>query len=622
MAEPQTATADTADLLRRAGAHHRRGQLAEAEALYREIIAAEPGHFDALHLYGVLMHQRGQPTAALKLIGAALAANVRAAPAHCHYGVVLAVLERYQEALASYQQALALKPDYAEALHNRGNALHALGRADEAIASFAQAIALRPDYRDALVNHAQLLRRAGRARDALASFDRALALSPVDPDLLIARGNTHYALKSYAQALADYDRALALRPEAAPIHNNRGNALRELGRCAEALASFDRALALKPDYAEAINNRGNALLEMNRIEEALADYERALAQKPGFADALINRGNALRYLGRADEAAASFEAALAGDPQMAEAHWNKALLDLSRGELQRGFAGYEWRWRRAQGEAPREFDVPQWRGEEPHGKTILLHAEQGFGDTVQMVRYVPSVAARGATVILEAPDALLPLLARLDGVTQLMGRGDALPRFDLHCPLMSLPLAFGTTLATIPALVPYLRAPTERVAAWRTRLPVGRRVGLVWSGKPSHKNDRNRSILFAQLKPILAQPGVSFVSLQREVRAADVAGLAQWPNLVRIEEALADFADTAAVIEQLDLVIAVDTAVAHLAGALGKPVFVLISYIQDWRWLAGRADSPWYPTARIFRQPAPGDWDSAIAAAARALAAL
>jgi hypothetical protein len=290
---------------------------------------------------------------------------------------------------------------------------------------------------------------------------------------------------------------------------------------------------------------------------------------------------------------------------MAEAHWNKALLDLSRGELQRGFAGYEWRWRRAQGEAPREFDVPQWRGEELHGKTILLHAEQGFGDTVQMVRFQYD----GGT-------------ARLDGVTRLIGRGDALPRFDLHCPLMSLPLAFGTTLATIPALVPYLRAPTERVAAWRTRLPVGRRVGLVWSGKPSHKNDRNRSILFAQLKPILAHPGVTFVSLQREVRAADVAGLAQWPNLVRIEEALNDFADTAAVIEQLDLVIAVDTAVAHLAGALGKPVFVLISYIQDWRWLAGRTDSPWYPTARIFRQPAPGDWDSAIAAAARALAAL
>lgn len=622
MAEPQTAPADTADLLRRAGAHHRRGQLAEAEALYRAIIAAEPGHFDALHLYGVLMHQRGQSAAALKLLGAALAANERAAPAHCNYGVVLAVLERYQEALASYQQALALKPDYPEALHNRGNALHALGRADEAIASFAQAIALRPDYRDALVNHAQLLRRAGRAPDALASFDRALALAPADADLLIARGNTYYVLKSYAQALADYDRALVLRPEAAPIHNNRGNALRELGRCAEALAGFDRALALKPDYAEAINNRGNALLEMNRIEDALADYERALAHKPGFADALVNRGNALRYLGRAGEAAASFEAALAGDPQFAEARWNKALLDLARGEFQQGFVGYEWRWRRAQGEAPRAFSAPQWRGEDPCGKTILLHAEQGFGDTIQFARYAPLVAARGATVVLEGPDALLPLLASLPGIARLFGRGDTLPPFDLHCPLMSLPLAFGTTLATIPAQVPYLRAPTECIAAWRSRLPAGRRVGLAWSGKPSHKNDRNRSIPFAQLKPILGQPGVGFVSLQREVRATDLAGLTQCPNIVRLDEALSDFADTAAVIEQLDLVIAVDTAVAHLAGALGKPVFVLISYIQDWRWLTDRADSPWYPTARIFRQPAPGDWDGAITEVARALAAL
>ncbi len=612
---------DLAAIVQRAGAHHGRGELDAAEDLYRQVLGAQPKNFDALHLCGVLMQQRGRSAEALELIGAALAANARVAAAHANYGLVLAALGRHEEALASYERALALKPDYAEALYNRGNALATLTRFEDALTSYAQAIALRPTYAAALLNRAQLLQRLGRTREALASFDLALALAPGNADTFNMRGNAHYALQSFAAALADYDRAAMLRDDAAPIHNNRGNALRELGRHDEALAAFDRALALRPDYAEAHNNRGNALLESNRLAEAVADYDRALALKPDFVDALVNRGSALHHLGHNDEALASLDRAIALNPELAEAHWNKGLTCLSLGDFARGWEGYEWRWKRDSELKPRGFAQPQWRGEDLHGQTILLHAEQGYGDIIQFIRYLPMVVAKGGKVVLEIPDDLKPLIGRIDGVTAIVRRGEALPLFDVHCPLMSLAGAFGTTLATIPAPVPYLDAPAERLEQWRARLAGHKppRVGLVWSGKPTHKNDRNRSIPLTLLAPLLQTPGVTFISLQKDYRDADQAALGAAP-LVRLDHALADFADTAAAIAALDLVIAVDTAVAHLAGAMGKPLWLLLPAIGDWRWLQDRADSPWYPSARLFRQPRIGDWPSALADVKRELA--
>jgi tetratricopeptide (TPR) repeat protein len=623
MPAPKTSAerADLPALIRRASTHHKRGELDTAEGLYRTILDIDPTHFDALHLCGVLMHQRGRSAEALELIAAALAANERVAAAHCNHGLVLAALGRHPEALASYDRALALKPDYADACYNRGNTLVALGRLDEALKSFEQAIVLHPHHQNALLNRAQVLERLGRAREALASFDLALALAPGTADSFNMRGNVHYGMRSFAAALADYDRAAAMRPDAAPLHNNRGNALRELGRHKEALAAFDRAIALKGDYAQAYNNRGNALLELNRVEEALLDYERALALKPDFADALVNRGNALHYLGRSQEALASFDRAIAASPQLAEAHWNKALTLLALGDFERGFEGYEWRWKRKGELEPRNFPRPQWRGEDLHGRTILLHAEQGYGDTIQFIRYLPLVAAKGGKVVLEIPDDLKPLVGRPDGVTAIVGRGEELPPFDVHCPLMSLPWAFRTTLATVPAPIPYLAAPADRAERWRARLARARapRVGLVWSGKPTHRNDRNRSIPLPLLAPLLALRGIAFVSLQKEYRDADLAVLGHYP-LHRLDSELGDFADTAAVIDGLDLVIAVDTAVAHLAGAMGRPLWLLLPAIGDWRWLLSRGDSPWYPTARLFRQPAIGDWQSVVAAVGRELA--
>ena len=327
-------------------------------------------------------------------------------------------------------------------------------------------------------------------------------------------------MKSFAAALADYDSAASLRPDAAPIHNNRGNALRELGRREDALAAFDRALALKPDYAEAHNNRGNAALELNRIAEALACYERALALKPDFADALVNRGNALRYLDRADEAIESFDRALALDPQLPEAHWNKRLACLSLGDFARGWQGYEWRWRRNNSEmTPRDFAQPQWRGEDLQGRTILLHAEQGFGDSIQFIRYLPMVVAKGAKVMLEIPDDLRPLIAH-----RRRGRDPAARRCaaELRCALPAdEPAArlrhharHHSGAGALSARAGRARGKMARAAS-RREAP---RVGLVWSGKPTHQNDPNRSIPLARLAPLLAQPGVSFVSLQKDIR--------------------------------------------------------------------------------------------------------
>ncbi len=336
---------------------------------------------------------------------------------------------------------------------------------------------------DALANRGRALRELKRYDQSLSSYDRALSIKSDDAALLVGRGNTHYAMKSFAAALADYDRALAIRPDFAEAHGNRGNALREMGRHGEALDACNRALALKPDYNEGYNNRGNALIELNRPADALADYDRALEAAPDNVYAWVNRGNALRYLDRAEEAIESFDRAIALAPDLAEAHWNKGLLCLSAGDFARGWAGYEWRWRREGELQPREFTQPQWRGETLAGKTILLHAEQGFGDSIQFIRYLPMVAEKGGKIILEIPDGLVPLVENAAKIDRIYRRGDKLPHFDVHCPLMSLPLAFGTTIHTIPASVPYLHAPGKRTKVWRDRL-----------ARPKEATDRSRLV--------------------------------------------------------------------------------------------------------------------------------
>ena len=610
---------------------HQAGRLEDAEKIYQRVLKKIPDHFDALHLLGVVFHQRGNHAQAVRQIDLALKRNPQNHFALNNRGIALVELKRFDEALAAFDRAIAARPDYAEAHSNRGNVFKELERFDPALSSYDRAVALRPDFADAHSNRSNMLNALKRFTEALAASDRALALRSGFAEAHSNRGNALSGLKRFAEALTACDRALALRPDFAEAHCNRGTALQELGRFEDALASFDRAIAERPDFAEAHCNRGTALQELQRLDEALAAHDRALSLRPGFADAHYNRANALQAQKRFAKALSSYDDAIALRPDFADAHFNEALCRLVTGDFARGWEKYEWRWQTTQiGDHKRTFAQPLWTGSDAvAGKTILLHAEQGLGDTLQFCRYVPLVAARAGHVILEVPKPLHELMRSLGGGAQIVAMGDPLPDFDMHCPLLSLPLAFGTTLETIPARMPYLGASEAKTRAWRDRLGAHEkmRIGLVWAGNPrkelpgSNRIDRLRSMAFERLKPLFGIAGCEFYSLQKGDDA--VAQLRLSPLRHRVidwTDDLHDFSDTAALVDNLDLVIAVDTSVAHLAGALGKPFWLLNRDGTCWRWLLGRDDSPWYPTARQFRQDDSRDWDGVIARVASALA--
>ena len=513
----------------------------------------------------------------------------------------------------SHDRALVSRPDFVEALYNRGNILRELKRLDEALASYDRALALRPGLAAALCNRGNTLRDLVRFDEALASYDRALGLQPNLVEAISNRGMVLHELKRFDEALASYERALGLQPDYAMALYNRGVTLHALKRYDEALASYDRALGLQPDYAEALNNRGLTLHALKRFDEALASYDRALGLQPDYATAFNNRGTLLRDLMRPGEALASYERAVALAPDSAEANWNESLLRLLTGDYSRGWAKYEWRWQNEpMSFAKRNFAQPLWLGGEAiGGKTILLHSEQGLGDTIQFCRYVPLVAALGARVIVEVARPLAEIAVSLSGATQVIPEGDPLPDFDLQCPLLSLPLALGTQLETIPSETPYLHAPAQSATDWGARLgaKTGPRIGLVWSGNVMVKEDR--SIGLRALQPIL-DVAATFVSVQKDLLPVDAALLKDRGDIPHFGGELASFSDTAALISNLDLVISIDTSVAHLAGALGKPVWVLLNYAADWRWLLDRNDSPWYPTARLFRQDESRTWNGVV----------
>jgi tetratricopeptide (TPR) repeat protein len=607
---------DLSQVLNQAIDFHRKGNLAAAEGLYLQLLNVQADHFDGLQMLGILRYQQGRLIEALSLLGAALQTRSNFAPAHLNYGLVLDALGRHEEALVSFDRALSVKPDYVDAYNNRGYALQDLKRPGEALASYDKALAIQPSHAKALFNRGSVLLDLHRPADALESYDRALAVKPDYVEALNNRGLVLLDLHRPAEALASFDRALAIRPDYARALNNRGNILQDLKRPAEALASYEKLLAVRPDYVEALYNRGVVLRDLHRPAEALASFDRALSIAPDHVDALNNRGIVLRDMKRPREALASYDRALALKPDHAEMHSNRSGLRLLLGDFEGGWEEFEWRWR-TQEFAPwrRDFAVPLWLGEEPlAGKTILLHAEQGFGDAIQFGRYVPLVAARGAKVILEVPPPLTALFSGIEGALLVVGRGEKLPEFDCHCPLLSLPLAFETRLETIPATIPYLSASEDRVTKWKERLPETgvRRIGIAWAGNPNFKGDQTRSIGLDRLSPLLSVAGVEFVGLQKELREGDREILKNNSHVKYVGDAIEDFSDTAAIMSSVDLVISSDTSVAHLAGALGKPVWVLLQYVADWRWLLERSDNPWYPTARLFRQPDIYDWESVI----------
>lgn len=480
-----------------------------------------------------------------------------------------------------YKAVLDHDPHHFEALHSLGVVNLQLGRLPQAMRFLAAALNRDPQSAEVLSNHGLVLHLLGRGDEARTSYEAALAIEPDNIDVL----------------------------------NRLGVALLHCGRSEEALAIFDRALSHDPEYVEALGNRGNSLLKLNRPEEAISCYDVARRIVGDSARLLTNRAHALRRLDRPEEALTDLHKAIALDPNHAEAHFELGMVLLTLGDFDRGWIAYERRWETGTF-APhrRNFKSPLWTGEQSvDGCTILLHAEQGLGDTIQFARYAANVERLGANVILEVQPELAALMTGLEGAARVMARGEKLGPFDFHCPLMSLPRACRTRATSIPAAVPYLRVPQTKVAKWAERFrPRRPAVGICWAGRNSHHNDANRSIALVRFAPLLEIEDIQFVCLQRDASADSRALLRSRGNVLDVSDDLLDFADTAALILQLDLVVTVDTAVAHLAGALAKPLAILLPFAADFRWLRGRADSPWYPTATLFRQPSFDDWESVI----------
>jgi tetratricopeptide (TPR) repeat protein len=642
-------------LLAQALSLHQSGRRAEAEAAYLALLAAEPANAQALHGYGVLRHQSGDSATAVELISRAIA--LAPGTAECHFNLALAYLRvgRLDAAVSAFGEAARLAPGWPQPHYDLGNTHAAAGRLDEAARAYRAALRLKPDYLEAGVNLGNVLKDAGKLDQAIATYRRVLRAHPGLPEVHNNLGAALLAHGDQADAEAEFRTAIALRADFAEALGNLTALLGRAERFAEALPAARAACAVNPQNPALLEMQADAWRGLGEYEQALEAYAAALALQPnrysarfGIAETLrLQRNgpaaeqalralveelpefwqshhdlaNVLRDQGRFAEAEAAYRRALslretraaALLPKDNDIRYNIAITDLSAGRLREGFAQYDSRLAKYR---VRALPGRAWAGEPVRNRTVFVDSEQGLGDTIQFVRYIPALAAKGARVILRAPVPLLRLLHGFPGVAALVPRGGDAPEYDVHCQLMSLPdrLRIGDPM---PMEVPYLAADPAAAAAWRDRLAAlpGRRVGLVWAGNPGFAADHLRSIPLPDLAPIGAVPGISFVSLQKDAPAQPGFPLADFTA------ELADMADTAALIEALDLVISVDTGVAHLAGALGKPVWLLNRFDTCWRWLTVREDSIWYPSLRLFRQTAPGDWSGPIAAAAAALRA-
>jgi tetratricopeptide (TPR) repeat protein len=494
------------------------------------------------------------------------------------------------------------------------------GRIAHAQAAFEEILRKQPRHADALHLLGLIAARSNDPKKAAVLIGKSVQIDASNPVAYLNRGAVLQELELWEEALGSYEQALALHPAFAAVYFNRGNALQSLQRLDEALASYNQAIAIQPYYHDAWLNRGNLLVGLKQWDGALASYNRAIVVRTDSAVAHANRGNVLKELNRLDEARASYDRAIAIQPDYPEAHTNRGVASLLAGEFERGWTDFEWRWKikytANRREKHRTFRQPLWLGQESlAGKSILLHSEQGLGDTLQFCRYVPLVANLGAKVILEVQKPLWGVLAGLEGVSQWVGQGahqgGAAPETDYHCPLLSLPLAFKTRLDTIPPPARYLRGAADKVAHWQAKLGAASmpRIGLAWSGG-THRPEDNRRIPLADLIRHLPQ-GFQYVSLQKELPESERQTLRSNPAVLDIADDL-NFDNTAALCECLDLVISIDTSVAHLSGALGKRTWILLAFNPDWRWLLGRTDSPWYPSATLYRQESIGNWNGVL----------
>ena len=570
----------TSDLLQSALAQHQAGQLAAAEAGYRQVLTQSPNSSAAWHLLGALCLQSG----------------------------------RHQDAINAISRAIQLEPGNADYHNHLGAAYGAAGDKTAAIASLRRAVQLAPQSGGAHYNLGTALRNDEQLTESVVSFQNAIAAGQPTPEMHFNLGNSFRELKQFEQAEASFRAALRLRPQYAKAMVNLGNVLRDQDRLAEGIQVLRGAVAAHPEHANAHLNLGTLLRDAGEFNEAVIALRRAATLDPRSADVLNNLGTALQARAEFAEAAACYEAALAANPNLPEAHFSIGTHLLRQGNLAAGFAEFDWRWR-CKSFSTQQFPMPQWDGSPLAGRTILLYAEQGLGDAIHFVRYAAGVKARGGRTLVQLPEAVLPLLKNCPGIDERLPAGLMWPAFDAHCPLMSLP---GVLELSLDELWhgPYLTAEPARIEAWRDKLaPLsGFRIGVCWQGNPKHLFDSQRSFPLTALAPIANQPGVQLVSLQKGFGAEQIA---DWgfevfePGGQGNENLDQDgaFLDTAAILSSLDLLISADSAAAHVAGGLGRPVWLALSAHSDWRWFADRTDSPWYPATRLFRQAKLDQWD-------------
>lgn len=613
----------------RAYAAHRDGRLVDAERDYRAAIEANPDHTDALHLLGVLRHQQGRHEEAADLVGRAVALRPNDAALQLNLGNALKALGRLDGAIERFRNALTLAPEFPLAHYNLGNAYALAGRHEDAVDAFNRSLRLQPNDASTHNNLGNALHALGRCEDAIAAFSRALALRPGHAG---AHNNLGMALAKLGradEAIVQFRAALAAQPNYVAAHFNLGNTLDAVGRHSEAAAAFEAALALQGAFPPALLGLGNALAAQGRHSEAVGRFERAVGLDPQLALAWLGLGNAHHALGAHEAALRAFDQALRLRPDLASAQLNRALTLLTLGDFARGLPAYESRLTIAAAAADSPHAdataLPRWRGEPLGEQTLWIEAEQGFGDTLQFLRFVPLVRERAGRIVLTVQRELEPLVAPLakDWRVALAVAGQVRPQADLHCPLLSLPLALGTTLDTLPAARRYLDVPAAYRRRWRGSLGghAKIKIGVAWSGRIQAQE--NRAMPVSALAPLIALDGVDWLVLQPNLSDDDKRMLdtfARTASVHRFDTRIGNFADTAAIVDRLDAIVSVDTSIAHLAGALGKPLWLMLPFAADWRWFRKTDRSPWYPNARLMRQPSPGQWDAVVEEVANALA--
>ena len=587
--------------------------LRTAENKFRSVLDLEKGNIPALNLLTAVLMSLGRFNEAEPFIAKAVVLNNTSDVSFYNYGLIAKQLKKPKLAYEQFTRALQLNSSVAETWNNRGTVCNDLETYELAIADFNKAIELNQKYAAAHANKGKSLAHLKRYDEAFTAYEKALSIKPNLENAWLGKGNVFSDLKRYDEALTTYDQALSIKPNLENAWLGRGNVFCDLKRYDEAFAAYDKALSIKPDLDNAWLGKGNVFCDLKRYDEALTAYDKALSIKPDLENAWLGRGNVFFYKNNDADALTCFDKAIELKPDLAEGHWNKALLKLSLGEFEEGWKLYEWRWETRDFTSPkRDFTQPRWLNNfDINGKTLLVYWEQGLGDTIQFCRYLSLLRDTGAKVVFEVQKPLLSLIKAQNWDCDVIAYGDAIPPFDAHCPLLSLPLLFNTRVENLPHKTPYISIPNNIEFDLKDSLEKSEKpkIGIAWSGNPhfAKGNDVRRPIALSCLSSIMTSD-FDWFRLQKDIRDSDKEALREMSFIVDCSERFASFYETAMLIKNMDLIISIDTSVAHLAGGMGKPVWVLLPFHPDFRWLRDRIDSPWYPTARLYRQTKDGEW--------------